>query len=118
MRIILSPVTPYPENANVDGRIACAKCDHSNPAGREVCEGCGSHLFVFCRECGQKNERGRSRCACGADLHRSRRRRSLKKVLRKRTKQILLSLALLLFGASVIYLVIVLMRGLTRLVFF
>ena len=55
-----------------DRAVLCAKCEHLNPHGRNVCEECGAHLHVVCHNCGQRNERVRTRCLeCDHKLHRT-----------------------------------------------
>lgn len=51
--------------------VLCAKCEHLNPPGRDVCEYCHAHLHLSCKHCGHRNERARTRCRqCGHRLHR------------------------------------------------
>jgi hypothetical protein len=104
-------------DANAGEPVQCTKCEQPNPATSEVCSHCGAHLFVYCRECGKKNPRVARRCRCGAELHRPRRRRSTKKVVRKRIKLTLLTSAFVAFGIVMIYSLVVILSGLKRLLF-
>ena len=61
--------------------VLCAKCEHLNPPQMNECETCGAHLFLACKECGEGNERVRTRCVkCGRRLHRSLWQRSRKRM--------------------------------------
>jgi hypothetical protein len=55
-----------------DRGVLCAKCEHLNAWGRNECKRCGAHLYITCTDCGQRNERVRTRCAnCTRRLHHS-----------------------------------------------
>lgn len=55
--------------------VLCIKCNHVNPQGIELCETCGTHLFVNCRECGTKNARVNPRCVnCSRRMHKKKKR--------------------------------------------
>lgn len=53
----MSELTPAPDNLPLRrGRgVLCAKCDHLNPLGLDVCETCQAPLFVPCPKCGHRN---------------------------------------------------------------
>jgi hypothetical protein len=52
--------------------VLCAKCEHLNVWARNECKRCGAHLFITCTDCGQRNERVRTRCSnCERKLHHS-----------------------------------------------
>ena len=52
--------------------LACAKCGHSNKAGRNHCEQCGSRLYITCHNCGHSTARVAAKCGfCGHRLHHS-----------------------------------------------
>ena len=75
------------ETERNDRGVLCAKCEHLNVWGQNECKRCGSHLYVSCSDCGQRNERVRTRCTnCHRRLHRSiferLRRRATKGTLR------------------------------------
>jgi hypothetical protein len=60
------------EQSHSSRAVLCAKCEHLNPHGMNVCERCRAHLHVVCHNCGQRNERVRTRCLeCNHNLHRS-----------------------------------------------
>jgi hypothetical protein len=82
--------------------VACAKCDHRNAHGRNVCESCGAHLHVVCHHCGRRNARAQARCLeCDHTLHRSR-PGSLVRGLFGKTRDIsTLQLVLLLIGVVI-----------------
>jgi len=55
-----------------DRGVLCAKCEHLNVWGRNECKRCGAHLYIACTDCGQRNERVRTRCVnCTRRLHHS-----------------------------------------------
>lgn len=62
-----------PSEAKENGKgVLCAKCDHLNPAGIELCEHCNGHLYIVCRDCGHTNARVLPKCEkCNRRLHRS-----------------------------------------------
>lgn len=50
--------------------VLCAKCEHLNAWGLNECKRCGTHLYISCMDCGQRNERVRTRCTnCHRGLH-------------------------------------------------
>lgn len=78
------------------GGVVCAKCDHENPRGRNLCESCGAHLHIVCHRCGHRNARVQPRCVeCGHKLHRSWWKRGW---LSKDRKMALIQVALLVLG--------------------
>lgn len=83
-----------------DRAVLCAKCEHLNAWGRNECKRCGAHLYIACTDCGQHNERVRSRCAaCNRRLH-----HSIFDRLRRRVAKgafHLTSMQLLIFGIAV-----------------
>ena len=80
-------------------QVVCAKCEHSNPHGCNVCEACGAHLHVVCHHCGNRNPRIQARCLeCNHSLHRSRARSLSHRLLGKNRKITTLQLVLLLLG--------------------
>ena len=87
--------------------VTCAKCEHVNARGQNVCEACGAHLHVVCHNCGNRNARSRTRCEeCGHKLHRSWAKRSLRALLGKDKTglQVLLLIVAILFGILAIVL--------------
>jgi hypothetical protein len=85
--------------------VLCAKCEHVNAHGRNVCESCGAHLHVVCHSCGHRNERARTLCSeCGHKLHRSWGRRANRLVFGKdkRVIQVILLILAILIGAALI----------------
>lgn len=81
--------------------MLCARCEHLNPVRVNECEECHAHLFLTCKECGEGNERTRTRCRnCGHRLHRglvSRCRRRLAASSHKLT-----AVKILLFGLALV----------------
>ena len=60
------------ESTQSSRAVLCAKCEHLNPHGLNVCERCAAHLHVVCHSCGHRNERVRTRCLeCDHQLHRT-----------------------------------------------
>ena len=87
--------------------VTCAKCEHVNARGQNVCEACGAHLHVVCHNCGHRNARSRTRCEeCGHKLHRSWLKRTTRAVFGtdKRSLQVLLLVIAILLGILAIVL--------------
>jgi hypothetical protein len=88
--------------------VLCAKCDHLNPPGCNVCEECDAHLYVTCHSCGHRNRRVDAVCGhCGHHLHRSLGRRLRKKLFPQNRKIILVEAALLIILVLAAYRLIV-----------
>ncbi len=88
--------------------VLCAKCDHLNPPGSNVCDECGAHLYVSCHSCGQRNRRVDAICShCGHHLHRSFGRRLKKKLFPNNRKIRLVEAGLLVILVLVAYKIIV-----------
>jgi hypothetical protein len=52
--------------------VECAKCGKHHASRVNLCEHCGSRLYIACRKCGHSNQRVLARCSeCGQRLHRS-----------------------------------------------
>ena len=97
--------------------VLCAKCEHLNPAHLNECETCGAHLFLVCKECGEGNERVRTRCrSCGRRLHRSWFQRSRKKVSGRGSRLMIAKVVLFCFGLLLVYGLLVLVSGLLSLI--
>lgn len=95
--------------------VLCAKCEHLNPPHSNECETCGAHLFLSCKECGEGNERVRTRCLkCGRRLHRSWLQRSRKKMGRG-GRLMAAKVVLYCFGLLLVYGLLVLVSGLLSL---
>jgi len=93
--------------APVHAGVVCAKCEHLNAHGRNVCEACGAHLHVVCHNCGHRNARVSLHCVeCGHKLHRSLARRLARRFPGKNGKmslwQIILLIVCVLVGIGVI----------------
>ena len=101
-------------NLESDRVVKCAKCGRASKKDEEVCERCGAHLYVYCRDCGEKNERSISRCMCGADLHHPRRRKSMRRLVRKRIRQLGLPMVLIVVGGALTYLAFFLMTVMAK----
>jgi predicted amidophosphoribosyltransferase len=85
----------------------CAKCDHMNPGGSNVCHVCGAHLYVSCHHCGHRNQRVMSHCAhCGERLHRSLLRRWHRKLFPKHSSLKLWHVLLLIVTVAIAYRII------------
>jgi hypothetical protein len=101
------PANPT-KNSQSHAGVKCAKCEHVNAHGRNVCEACGAHLHVVCHNCGHRNSRSRTHCSeCGHKLHRSWAKRLIRKVMAKDAKglQALLLVLAIVLGALVIALI-------------
>jgi hypothetical protein len=98
-----NPVKPADEKG-----VLCAKCDHLNPPGSNVCEECEAHLHVSCHACGHRNRRVDAVCShCGHHLHRSLGRRLMKKLMPHNRTIILVEAGLLLILVLVAYKIII-----------
>jgi Double zinc ribbon len=88
--------------------VLCTKCDHLNAAHLDICERCGSHLYVACPRCGRRHRRVSSRCTdCGARLHRSVWRRWRRWISKRRSKITPAHIGLAIVLAYAVYRVIV-----------
>jgi hypothetical protein len=88
--------------------IRCPKCRHLNAMARNGCERCGSHLFVSCRDCGERNERGQFRCtSCGRRLHKPLLQKILTRRLGKSIKTTPLQMVFLLVAVFLGYKIII-----------
>ena len=101
------------EEASKPVEIPCAKCQHLNPRGSNVCTECGAHLHVVCHHCGHRNHRAQSQCfECGHKLHRAWSKRVSRTLFGKRNKLSKLSLA------QVILLIMMILIGFIAVVYF
>ena len=92
--------------------MLCPKCEHLNRWGENVCDRCGAHLYVACNDCGEKNERVRTRCrSCGRRLHRGLAERVALRVSTGRPKFKPLIIFLFVVIVAIAYQVIVLLSG-------
>jgi hypothetical protein len=88
--------------------ILCAKCEHLNPSGSNICSLCGGHLYVTCHRCGCRNPRVDSRCQqCGHRLHRSFWKHLRNKLIPERLKINWFQVVLLIVAVFIVYRLIV-----------
>jgi hypothetical protein len=88
--------------------ILCAKCEHLNPPGSDVCEYCHAHLFLSCKSCGHRNERVRTRCTeCGHRLHRGFFYQLRRRLTQERNRYILVYLPLTILVSYLAYRVVI-----------
>ena len=92
--------------------LLCPKCSHLNPGGLKQCEYCNSQLFVKCKKCGAKMQRGISKCAeCRHRIHKSPFRKLKRRMFRRSKKATISQMVILLIVAYGAFKVITIAAG-------